>query len=162
MTLPAGLSLVRLGVYAAIILGLMGVGAWFEHGRMQKKLDAAVAEHNQFKGGVEALGRAALAQAKLDTQLALLRKEQADEENRKRTTALTATIRGLRNERDDARRRFLSAAPAGSQCPEGQACFDRAEFERAYGDLVGEVRALADEGTQVTIDLDTAKGWARP
>lgn len=156
------MNLLRIGIYAAIVLGLIGTGVYWEHGRMQKKLDAEVAAHNQFKGGVAALGEAARVSAANTDAMNARNKERADEENRKRTAAVTATVRGLRIARDDARSRLLSQAPAGSKCPDGQACFDRPEFERAYGDLVGSVRALADEGTQVTTDLDTAKRWAKP
>lgn len=160
MNLLPGMSLLKIGIYAAIILGLIGTGVYFEHGRMQKKLDAEVAKYNQFVGGVAALGVAAERTAALADATNARNKERADEENRKRTAAVNATIRSLRAARDDARRRLLSAAPAGSKCPDGQACFDGADFERAYGKLVGELRAIADEGTQVTTDLNTAKRWA--
>lgn len=164
VNLLPGVSLVRIGIYAALVAGIYGAGAYFEHNRMQKKVDAVTAEFNRFKGGVEALGREALANAKLAEQMALLRKEQADEEHRKRTAALAATVRGLRADAAtrDTRGGSVPAAPAGSVCPEGQTCFDRTEYQRALGAFDRGARQLADEGTQVTIDLDIAKGWAKP
>lgn len=143
------------------LLVAAGYGAFKMHERDQKKYDALHREFAEFRGGVAALGEAAIRQRAITEAANIRNKERADEENRKRTAAVAAAIRGLRNERDDARRRFLSQAPAGSVCPDGQVCFERADFERAYGELVDEIRALADEGTAVTIDLDTAKVWAR-
>ncbi len=54
----------------------------------------------------------------------------------------------------------LPAAPSGSKSPEGQACFDRAELQRAYGKLVEELRAIAAEGSEVEAALKTAREWA--
>ena len=49
----------RILVVLAIVAGLVGTGAYLEHGRMQKKVDAVQAAYDQFKGGVAALGKAA-------------------------------------------------------------------------------------------------------
>ena len=88
-------------------------------------------------------------------------KEKADAENTASVARLNADVAKLRNERDRRNSTKLSAAPAGSKCPEGQACFDSASFESAYGELVADLRAKADECSAVTTDLDTAKKWAK-
>lgn len=90
------------------------------------------------------------------------RKRDADAENKATAAATARTIAELRHQRDSATRGFLSSTPANSRCPDGQTCFDAAEFQRAYGDHVKRLRVLADEGTAVTTDLDTARKWARP
>lgn len=87
------------------------------------------------------------------------RKEMADEENKHDLAVLRDTIGRLR--RDRAESSIVPAAPAGSKCPDGQACFDRAELERAIRDYRSEIRGLVDEGSEVTLDLDTAKEWAK-
>ena len=84
-------------------------------------------------------------------------KEKADAENVATVARLNAGIAKLRNERD-RRAPNVPAAPATSSRPD-LACFDRAEYQRAYGDLVTEVRGFADEGTTRTLELDNAKRW---
>lgn len=162
VNLLPGVSLVRIGIYAAIVAGIYGAGAYFEHGRMQKKLDAAVAVHNQFKGGVAALGHDAIARnAKIALQ-DLKKKERADEENERRTAALAGVVRGLRADAAsrDSRGGSAAPAPAASRCSEEQVCFDRPEYQRAIGAFDSGARRLADEGTKVNTDLDTAIRWA--
>ena len=162
---------VRIAFLAAIVLGLMGAGAAIEHRRMAKKLDAmtalrdaAVTQYNQFKGGVAALGREAAARNATIALADLKRKERADEEHARRTADDRRTIERLRADaaRRDSRGGSVSAAPAGSRCPEGQVCFDRAEYQRAIGEFDREARRLADEGTQVTTDLNAAITWSNP
>lgn len=164
MNLLPGVSLLRLGIYAAVVAGLFGAGVYFEHGRMQKKLDAEVARHNQFVGGVAALGHQAAAENAKRALADITRKERTDAEHDRRTRAAGVTIRRLRATAAarDSRGGSVSAAPAGSGCPEGQVCFDRAEYQRALGAFDRGTRQLADEGTQVTLDLNAAIGWANP
>ena len=159
--------LLRLAGYALLVAGLFGAGAYWEHGRMQKKLDAKTAEFNQFKGGVIALGEDAKRRAALTEATHARNKERADEENRNRTAAVAAATRRLRLERDDARGRLLSEAGRTPGCPDGKACFDRAELGAAFrvrGEGLERYRAavldLAREGAESTIALDAAKGWA--
>jgi hypothetical protein len=151
----------RLAIAGAALVVSAAAGAWWIHGIDQKKYDKLNAEYASFQGGVAALAEDARQRAARTDATNARNKERADEENRKRAIAVAATVRKLRADADDARRRFLSEAPAGSKCPDGQVCFDAAEFERAHGDLVARVRAGADEGTAMTLDLDTAKAWAR-
>lgn len=164
MNLLPGISLFRIGLYAALAAGLFGAGAYLEHGRMQKKLDLEVARHNQFVGGVEALGhQAAAANAKI-ALADITRKERTDVEHDRRTRAAADTIRRLRLAAGarDSRGGSAAPSPAASGCPAGQVCFDRAEYQRAIGAFDSGARRLADEGTQVTLDLNAAIGWANP
>jgi len=155
----AGFLTLPLAAYGAIlaalvILGLGGWG-WFEKSRY----DRLKAEYEHFKGGVEALGLAAKKAAADKEAQDKLRKEQADVENKRTTDALLADIKRLRDSRSG--RRIVPPAPAASKCPDGQACFDRAQLELALRDYRSAIRGLVDEGSQITIDLDTAKNWAR-
>lgn len=151
----------RLAGYALLAAGIFGAGVYAEHGRMQKKLDAKTSEFDQFKGGVAAIGAEAARRTALTDATNHRNKERTDEENRKRAAALTAATARLRHERDDARSRVLSEAGRTPGCPDGQVCLDRAEFGRAYGELLRGVRAVVDEGDKVRVDLESARDWAR-
>lgn len=98
--------------------------------------------------------KAALAKAIEDER----KKEQADAENERERARLAADIKRLREQQP--LHLDLPATRPGSSCPDGQACFDRAELQRAYRDLVAEVRQIADECTAMNADLDAAKRWA--
>lgn len=142
---------------AAFVLGtaIGAGGGWTVQGY---RLDAVKAEYQQFKGGVAALGRAAEKQNALIALNDLKNKERADDENRRTHTADINTILRLRRAADSARGSYVPPAPAGAARPE-IACFDRAALESALRGFVGEVRGFVDEGTQATIDLNTAKIW---
>lgn len=121
---------------------------------------ALAAEHNRFKGSVEAAGRAQRDAAIVQAAEAIKQKEQADEDYKRRAAADRRTIDGLRKQLDaarDSRGGVVPPSPAGSACPDGLVCFDRAEFERAHGILLERVRGVADEGSAVTRTLDTVK-----
>lgn len=154
-----GFALMGYAVLAAVVvIGALGISLKVQTSR----LESVKAEYAQFKGGVEALGKAAEAATKAKEAADNERKVKADAENKATAAANARTISELRHQRDSARSGFLSSTPSNSRCPDKQTCFDSADLQRAYGDLVKEVRGLADEGTAVTIDLDTAKRWARP
>lgn len=116
---------------------------------------------SSFKDQVRTLGEIAAAEAKAKGAADKQRKEKADAENKVAFGKLNARIGELRHQRDSAISGFLSATPPGSRCPDGQTCFERAEYLGAYRELVQEVRGAADEGAAVVIDLDTAKRWAQ-
>lgn len=111
--------------------------------------------------------KAAQAESAVLAAKAALMKTIADE---KRKEAADAENETLKRDLADATRRLrdaanisggsMPAAPAGSRCPDGQTCFDTAEYQRADGAFVGGARSLADEGTALNADLDTAKRWA--
>ena len=130
------------------------------HGRQQAKYEVLLAKHNQFVGGVKALGSAAEVAAAKRKLLDIKAKEYADEKNRTDLAAARTRIAKLRAARNDSRGGSVSATPAGSRCPDGAVCFDRAEYQRAVGDFTAGARRLADEGTQVSTDLNTAREWA--
>ena len=159
---PLASPLWRLAGYAILAAGLFGAGAYWMHGRATVKFDRLNAEYHQFKGGVETAGR--LAKEKADKQAAADRKakETADEENSRSLATARATISRLRAlaAKRDSRGGSVSPAPAGSRCPAGQTCFDTAEYQRAIGGFDSGARRLADEGTQVSTDLNTAREWA--
>lgn len=134
------------------------------HGCQQDKLDTLAAEYNQFKGGVAAAGLAQNQASAAAEVAAIKRKERADESHAKKSAADRSTIAALRlriNAERDSRGGFVPDAPAGSRCPDGQACFDRADLERAVRELTAGVRRLADEGAEVERELNTAKEWAQ-
>ena len=140
----------------ALVLAMGGL-LWLQTSR----LDALQTEYDAFKGGVEALGKAAKVEADRKAKEDRTKKEQADAENAKTVADLNARIAGLRKQLSTSGG-SMSPAPAGSRCPDGQTCFDRAEYQRADGVFVAGARSLSDEGAAVTADLDTAKRWARP
>lgn len=124
------------------------------------RLGKAKAELVAFVSQTAAAGEAQKAANALTAYNDLKRKEKADEENRRTVAALRASVERLRS---DFRPGGGAAAPApaGSKCPDGQACFDRAEYLRADGVFVEEARGIADSCTAMNIDLDTAKRWAQ-
>lgn len=144
--------------YAAVAAGVVFLGMGIALKVQTSRLDACKDEYSQFVAEVKAKGEAAQKAAQEQELKDKKAKEKADHENavnRKRIADLTKRLR----ERPAGS--GVPAAPAGSRRPD-LACFDRAEFERAYGTLVARLRELADEGTAATIDLDTAKEWASP
>lgn len=81
--------------------------------------------------------------------------ERTNDENTRRTTALNRELARLRGLAEFS----AGPGPAGSRCPEGQLCYDEAEYTGAYRDLVREVRESAGEGAKVEIDLDSARDF---
>ena len=159
---PLASPLWRLAGYAILAAGLFGAGAYWMHGRATVKYDKLNAEYNQFKGGVKSLGSAAEQAAAKRRLLDLKEKEYADAKNATDLAAARAAVARLRAlaAQRDSRGGSVPAAPAGSRCPDGQVCFDRAEYQRAIGKFYTGARGLADEGTQVSTDLNTAREWA--
>lgn len=143
-------------IAVAVVVGVLAIYA----GLMRVERDAVRAEYADYRTKV-AQAAAAAAQAALQRTIAdEKRKEAADAENAHALATLAGTIKRLR---DDARTSggSVSASPAGSRCPPEQVCFDRAEYQRADGKFVAGARGLADEGSKVTVDLDTAAEWAQ-
>lgn len=88
----------------------------------------------------------------------LKNKERTDEENRNRRGAADRELARLRDEL--ASRPLTPAAPPATSRPD-LICFDRAEFDRALREFEGEAAEIAGAGAACTVDLDSAKGWAR-
>jgi len=141
-----------LGVLAVISLLLAGLVI------QTQRLEAVKTEYAAFAAGVEQVGKLAVAAAekkKADDKLA---KEKADAENSASIVALHADIERLRAQR--ANRGYLPAAAPGARSPD-TACFDRPLLESAIRDLDRGVQELVDEGSETTVNLNTAKRWAQ-
>jgi len=143
-----------IAIGAAVIIGLMGIALKVQTSR----LESCKAEHKSFVSEVERLGNEAKVKADLTNKQNLKLKEQADEDLRKLRID-NAEFKRLRDSNPPSRR--LPGPEADSKRPD-LSCFDRPELERAYGELVKELRGIADEGTEATIGLNTAKRWATP
>lgn len=142
-----------LGAYAGVVR--------LQRDHARAELAREHAEFETFKVRVAAEGEIARQRAEAIAAHDELLKEEADEENRQAHGRLRADIARLRHERDRARSSLVPPAPAASKCPDGQACFDRAELDGALRRYRDGVRGLVDEGSAVTIDLNTAKRWAQ-
>ena len=151
----------KLGALAVFAIACTGFGAYKMYTHEVPKRIKVEAAFSQFKTETRLAGEARDAETARINGLNKKNKEKADAENKRRTAAMRADIERLRNERDSARSSFLSKPPAGSVCPDGQVCLNRAEYLAAYRALVERLRAIGDEGTEVTNDLDTAKVWAK-
>ncbi len=147
---------------ALVVAALLSVAGFYKLEAGAARVDEAKAkqEFAQYKADAQAQAakqaRDALAIAVANER----RKETADAENARSLAATLADAHRMRVERDAAVSRFLSATPAASKCPDGQTCFDTAQFSTAYRILVGEIREVGDECTALTVDLNTAKLWA--
>lgn len=156
LILPWYVRWVALGL---AMLAAAAFGAFRMHEHDRKAYDKLQGEFVVFKDKVTALGIQAKKDAKAKEDLDKKRKDAADHENALALDTLADTVASLRNSR--AGRSIVPPAPAASKCPSGQACFDRAELERALRDYRSEIRGFVDEGSAVTIDLNTARRWAK-
>jgi hypothetical protein len=136
---------------AALVAASMGFG--YVKGAHHESLKAA-----RFEAATEALGQAAKLRTDAVIKADKLRKETADAENNRTLDSLRADIKRLRDNR--ASGNFLPAAPAGAGRPD-LACFDRALLERAIRDLDKGVQGIVDQCSETTVNLDTAKKWAK-
>jgi hypothetical protein len=150
-------------VVALVLVAAAAAGAFKMHEHDQIAYNALADEFSRFKGGLEALGLAAEKRAKEQADRDKADKENTDAENKAARARDADTIARLRSDAAarDSRGGSVSPAPGGSKCPDGQTCFDRAEYQRALGEFDSEARRGADEGTSVTTDLDSAKTWAQ-
>lgn len=121
------------------------------------RLESCKAEFQTFKSEVERVGKEAEIKVKQIEAENKLKKEQADNELKKLRLD-NAEFKRLRD--SNPSERGLPKAPADSRNP-ALSCFDRTSLESAYGELVKELRGIADEGTEATIGLDTVKRWAQ-
>lgn len=124
------------------------------------RLDSVKSEYATFKAQVEANGRIAEANARAQEAKDKQNKEKADAENKRTTDSLRVAIKRLRDANDTSGG-SMSGNPPGSRCPDGQTCFDTALYRGADGEFVKGARGLADEGSQVETDLNTARSWAQ-
>lgn len=151
-------------IAGVIVISLLTIALKVQSSRLESEQAAhqtTRAKFDAFYADTKRLGLEA--QKRADDQMAKdkLEKEKADAENKDLRRELDVRVAQLRDARSRAGGGIVPAAPSGSRRPD-LACFDRAEYQRAYGALVTEVRGGADEGTASTVDLNTAKKWAQP
>lgn len=151
---PMLLLWIALGAFVAgVVTG--GGAAWKVQGW---RLDAVKAEFKGFVDTTKALGEAAQKVSDATKAADQKRQEQANEENKRTTDALRADIKRLRNARTSGN--FVPPAAPGARRPD-LACFDRAELESAIRIFDLEIQGLVDQGSEATVNLDTAKLWAK-
>lgn len=142
-----------------IVLGL-SIALKVQSARLDSAKQELAVEKAEFASFVKQVNTAGIAaKAKADAENKL------NEERKRRNEVELRKLRLANNEfkrlRDaDTRSRRLPEAPANSRNPE-LSCFDRPELERAYGELVKGLRAIADEGTESAIGLNSARSWAQ-
>jgi len=139
---------------ALLVVGALSGACYVQTSR----LASLRAEYEVFKGGVEALGRAAkkaAAEKEVDDKL---RKEQADALHRDAVDALNSDIRRLRG--DSARSRRLPL-PSTITAGTSRTCFDPAGFTAAIRSLDDGILGIAEVGAKAVVDLDAAKNWAQ-
>ena len=144
---------ITIGAIVLIALLTLGIGV------QTKRLESCKSDHAAFVATVKAEGEAAKAKADAQALEDKQRKEKADAKNRIAIAGYRNTIKQLR-ESANTSGGSMSSNPAGSRCPEGQVCYDKSEYQRADGIFVKGARGLADEGSQIAIDLSTAQEWA--
>lgn len=139
---------------------IFGAGVYWHHKTYYVPM---VAEYNQFKGGVEAVGREAFKRAERQTAEDQRSKQRADSENAKSRRDLDALYDAygrLRDQRANSGGGFLPSAPAGSGSPD-VATVDREAVDRALSTFDRGVTGLLKEGDQAIVDLNTAKRHAQ-
>lgn len=162
MILPPQLAAWRLYLEAAVVAALLAFAGWMwvQKNVAVLKLGELRTEFTAFKAQQSEAAAKQARDVLAKTVAAERAKEESDAENEKLRNQLAAATRKLRESNPVS---GGSAGPArpGSKCPDGQTCFDTAEYQRADGKFVEGARGLADESTALNADLDTAKTWAQ-
>ncbi len=143
-------------IIALVLASIGAAAAWTVQGW---RLDKVRAEYAAFVAETRAAGEAAQKAVAMKEAADQQRKEQADRENSTTIAGLRADIKRLRHDNDAARSPVPPAAP-GARRPD-LACFDRAELESALRGFLAEARAIADQGSEAIVNLNTAKAWAQ-
>ena len=139
----------------ALLAGCLFLGtAW----KVQsKRLELAQRELQVFTQEVKAKGLAAQKAADKKAKEDKAKKDAIDKKHKTELASFRARIKRLRaHSSGDG----VPAVPASTSRPD-LICFDRADYKRAYGEFRAEIRGLADEGTENTVALDSAKEWAQ-
>ena len=137
-----------------IIIGLLAfVGIYLWHCESVKK-DSA-----QFVAKLEAQAEEQKRKNKEKEASDKQAKEKADAENKTTISNLRSDVKRLRDATNTSGG-SVSDDPAGSRCPDGQTCFDTAEYRRADGVFVAGARKLSDEGSEIAVNFNTALKWA--
>lgn len=118
-------------------------------------------EHDKFvafKAQVKVLGEAAQKAAIKQVAADKVKKENADHENQITIAGLRTDVKRMRDSR--ASSHYVPSTTSSTQRPD-LACFDRAELESAIRIFDLGVQGLVDKGSEATINLNTAKAWAK-
>lgn len=142
---------------AAALAAIVMLGVAFSV--QTSRLKATKAEFSAFVATTKLAGEQAKKEAQKQTAADKRNKERSDAENKRTTDALRDATKRLRDAR--AVGSYVPPAPAGAVRPD-LACFDRAELERAIRGFDAGIQGLVDEGSQATLDLNTARQWAQP
>lgn len=115
-------------------------------------------DYANFRINTEIVGKAAQRDADAIKATNEARKAASDESYSKALSVLGADLERLRRARSSTD--YLPPAPADTKCPEGWACFNRAELQQAIRQLDEGVSGILAEGDSVRLRLDTAIRWA--
>ena len=143
-------------VLARIASLLIAIGGIYLFGYIKGHTSAEV-DFATFRAKVATLGEEQERRTAEIIKAQNARKDASDASYKTRLAALNADISELRNRRTSD----LPSTPSGSRCPDGWACFDRAELQSALQRFDGEVSGIVAEGDQVRLRLSTAIEWAR-
>ena len=152
---PTIILLILLAIASAgdILLGKLYVGAKQDYASEKQA-------YADFVAGVKVIGDKQEKEAKAKTIADQKLKDKADAENATTVANLAATVKRLRDTRNDPGSSIVPAAPSGSSRP-SLACFERADFDRALRTYEEGLTGLLEEGSKNTLDLNTARDWAR-
>jgi hypothetical protein len=116
-------------------------------------------EYETFQITTKVLGEQA-EKKRIDTEAKdLLRKKQADEEIKTLMANLATSNRRMRDAR--ASSGYLPKASPTTERPD-RITLDRAELERAIGQLDKGLQGITEQGDSFRLKLDTAIKWAQP
>ena len=135
---------------------MLGLGGYAKI--QTSRLESCKQGFEAFKATVKAQGELAATAAKkanLDHQKAM------EDANAKSTKLLADNASlGKRLRLARASSGYVPPAPANSPSPD-RACFDRAELERAIGDLDAGLQGIVGQGDAFALKLSTAQEWAK-
>jgi hypothetical protein len=153
-------------LYAAIAAALMGVGAVGASKYYAPRLEAEKRAFAEFRGGVEALGRAASLKAKETDEANRKRKETADAQAvkaKRDLDGLYAAYVGLRDSKRNAGSGVLPETSGTSGDPD-RICFSRASLDRGLDEALGLLRSgsapILRRGDEAVGGLRLAREWA--
>lgn len=159
--LPSGLALYGIIGAAVVILGLTGA-VWVQTSRLETRtveLKTKTDEYDKFVADVRAIGEAQELKTKeMEAKHAKIVKEK-DDANLLAHANLAATAKRLRDTISAGSGLVPTAAPGASR--PNLACYSRADLDTALRTFTGGVGEIVIQSESSTIDLNTAKEWAK-
>jgi hypothetical protein len=156
----------RLLLIGAICAALVGAGAVGASKYYAPRLKALQSDFDQFRGGVEALGKAAAQKAKETDEANRKRKETADAQAvkaKRDLDGLYAAYVGLRDSKRNAGSGVLPETPGTSGDPD-RICFSRSGLDRGLDEALGLLRSgsapILRRGDEAVTGLKLAREWA--